>query len=131
MELFLLKRTMVGDLGDGWAEGSGLLGLVCLIASWLCRNISVPGTNHRRSKVIERDVPVRLSGKAGKSKRYTWKATDWLGYRAKGYRVTEPKQNWHNFTPDTSSDKSQSSKRCPSILTLKLKGFQLTSSSCS
>ena len=83
LELFVLKRTMVGDLGDGWAEGSGLLGLVCLIASWLCRNISVPGTNHRRSKVIGRDVPVRLSGKAGKSKRYTWNATDWLGYRAK------------------------------------------------
>ena len=25
MVLFGLKRTMVGDLGDGWAEGNGLL----------------------------------------------------------------------------------------------------------
>ena len=108
----MLKRTMVGDLGDGWAEGSGLLGLVCLIASWLCRNISVPGTNHRRSKVVERDVPVRLSGKAGKSKRYRWNATDWLDLPSQSRTSTI-------LTSDTSSDKSQSSKRCPSILTSK------------
>ena len=27
MELFVLKRTTVDDLSDGWAEGNGLLGV--------------------------------------------------------------------------------------------------------
>jgi hypothetical protein len=80
LELFVLKRTMVGDLGDGCGQrGTVCWARACLIASWLCGNISVPGTNHRRSKPLSvTDVPVRLSGKAGKSKRCTVRnATDW------------------------------------------------------
>ena len=34
LELFVLKRTMVGDLGDGWAEGNRLLGAGVLMAVW-------------------------------------------------------------------------------------------------
>ena len=45
-KLSALKRTTVDGLGDGWAEGNGLLAQACLkvIALWLCGNISVPGT---------------------------------------------------------------------------------------
>jgi hypothetical protein len=58
----------VDDLGDGWAEGNGLLGAaVCG-----CGNISVPGTDRRRSKhLITIARGRREASRKGRQKRCT------------------------------------------------------------